>query len=428
MKLNCWKLFLALFSLLTAVTSTEALPFTYQYGDLVLGFRKTGIYQASYEAVVDVGPAINFVNLAAGTTTNITSYSASQIDPDSFSNLTNLNWSVTGDTYAASTFPNYPINTLWVTVPWVGGVPSPAAVRRGSTSQRQSATPINSILNGAEEISSLLASNQDNTATFVQEAYATADGNNYGAFMADPSYPSIGDLDGEGPANVNGNTINLENTTVAPFTTGVKSDLYELRPAGAVDPHTGLTTGAGYNVGYFELNPNGTMTFTRTSATAPAPVAGFSGTPTNGFAPLQVVFTDASTGTITNWLWNLGDGTTVTNTSNASVTHTYATAGSYTVSLTVTGPGGANTGTQTGYIVASATPTIGSAIYANGEFVINGLNGPAGVQYRILTSTNLTLPLAEWKTLVTSTFASNGSFSYTNATTNATSFFQLVSP
>src|SRR5439155_22742003 len=52
-------------------------------------------------------------------------------------------------------------------------------------------------------------------------------------------------------------------------------------------------------------------------ATAPpaAPTADFSGSPTSGFVPLQVQFTDQSlTGgaAITSWSWNFGDGGTST--------------------------------------------------------------------------------------------------------------------
>ena len=53
------------------------------------------------------------------------------------------------------------------------------------------------------------------------------------------------------------------------------------------------------------------------------PVAGFSGNPRVGAAPLAVTFTDTSSGWVTNRFWEFGDGTT-TNTSGASVTHVYA--------------------------------------------------------------------------------------------------------
>ncbi len=80
------------------------------------------------------------------------------------------------------------------------------------------------------------------------------------------------------------------------------------------------------------------------------PVAGFSGTPTNLFITQSVVFTDASTGSITNWIWNFGDGHAVTNGSNVNMTNTYVSSlpSPYTVTLAVAGAGGTSTNTQHG--------------------------------------------------------------------------------
>ena len=86
----------------------------------------------------------------------------------------------------------------------------------------------------------------------------------------------------------------------------------------------------------------------------PAPVAAFSGTPTSGCAPLQVNFTDASTGDITSWSWNFGDGGTST---AQNPSHTYSAGGTYTVSLTVTGPGGSDDETKSNYITVNTAPT-----------------------------------------------------------------------
>jgi hypothetical protein len=49
--------------------------------------------------------------------------------------------------------------------------------------------------------------------------------------------------------------------------------------------------------------------------------------------------------------------------------------------------------------------------------VINGTNGTAGLQYSVLTSTNLALPLSQWTSMTTNTFA-GGSFSVTNTVTS----------
>ena len=78
------------------------------------------------------------------------------------------------------------------------------------------------------------------------------------------------------------------------------------------------------------------------------PVADFTTSPTSGGAPLTVQFTDTSAGDITRWLWNFGDSLT---SAHRNPTHEYATAGTYTVTLTVTGPAGSDTETKAGYIV-----------------------------------------------------------------------------
>ena len=182
-------------------------------------------------------------------------------------------------------------------------------------------------------------------------------------------------------------------------------------------------------LGRFSLAANGMVTFNTVSNTAAVPTAGFSGTPTSGTAPLEVVFTDASIGSISNWLWTFGDGHSITNTSNANVTNTYAAVGSYTVSLTVTGPGGSNALTKTGYIVTSSpsAPKISNVTFSNGKLVISGTNGTASSLYRILASTNLAS--GTWTPIFTNNFLSTGGFAYTNSVlTSGAAYFRLVTP
>jgi PKD repeat protein len=74
----------------------------------------------------------------------------------------------------------------------------------------------------------------------------------------------------------------------------------------------------------------------------------------SGCAPLSVTFSDASTGGPTSWSWDFGNGNTST-LQNPSAT--YATPGTYTVSLTVSNGGGSNTLTRNAYITVFAKPT-----------------------------------------------------------------------
>jgi PKD repeat protein len=159
------------------------------------------------------------------------------------------------------------------------------------------------------------------------------------------------------------------------------------------------------------------------------PVAGFSGTPTNIFVTQTVTFTDASSGSITNWIWNFGDGTSVTNASNVSVNHAYAVVGTNTVSLVVNGAGGSSANTQANYIVVKPKPALGKPVLSGTSLILSGVNGPAGQQYRILSTTNVALPLASWTPVYTNTFNSDGSYGYTNSTlVNKAGFLLLVSP
>ncbi len=164
-------------------------------------------------------------------------------------------------------------------------------------------------------------------------------------------------------------------------------------------------------------------------ATLTAPVAGFTLSPTNAFATQGVLFTDLSSGNITNWVWNFGDGISVTNTSEVTVTHAYSTAGTYDVSLTARGPAGVNTSNWIAAVTIVSKPTLGAPVLSGGNLTLSGAGGIPDVQYRILTTTNLALPLASWTPIVTNVFAADGSYSFTTAAlTNASSFFRLVTP
>ena len=88
-----------------------------------------------------------------------------------------------------------------------------------------------------------------------------------------------------------------------------------------------------------------------------APTAAFSASPTSGAAPLAVSFTDQSTGAPTSWSWTFGDGGTST---SQNPSHTYTTAGTYTVSLTASNANGSNTLTRTGLITVGSPPPAGA--------------------------------------------------------------------
>jgi PKD repeat protein len=86
----------------------------------------------------------------------------------------------------------------------------------------------------------------------------------------------------------------------------------------------------------------------QTETVAGPPVADFSGSPTTGYVPLTVDFTDLSTGAPDSWSWTFGDGGTST---AQNPSHTYNDVGTYTVTLTATNAYGSDGETKTGYII-----------------------------------------------------------------------------
>ncbi|HJP90030.1 MAG TPA: PKD domain-containing protein [Candidatus Limnocylindrales bacterium] len=109
-----------------------------------------------------------------------------------------------------------------------------------------------------------------------------------------------------------------------------------------------------YDVALTVTNGNGSNTQTRLgyiTVSAPAPVANFTASTTTPAVSAAVSFTDTSSGSPTTWAWTFGDGGTSTSQNPA---HAYNTPGTYSVSLTVTGPGGTNSITKTNYIIVSA--------------------------------------------------------------------------
>ncbi|MBP1946964.1 putative repeat protein (TIGR01451 family), partial [Methanobacterium petrolearium] len=92
------------------------------------------------------------------------------------------------------------------------------------------------------------------------------------------------------------------------------------------------------------------------------PVANFTATPTTGDAPLEVQFTDKSTGYVGSYAWDFGDGT---NSDEKNPVHTYSTPGSYTVTLTVTNLGGSDEKVKTDYITVNGPDLVILEIKAN---------------------------------------------------------------
>jgi hypothetical protein len=257
------------------VNTASAQPFTYANNDLLLGFRKPGSGVGTFEVVVNIGKATNYVQAAGGASFAVPNFSLSQLTPPpapgSFANLNSLNWSIFGfsKTNLTQVLPGYVNNVLWLTVPRTSpGVQSPVPYRLSFTSQGAVGTQIGSVGGGGVYLSSQTASNQYNTPKFIREpatdpaslgAYIQAVGDNTGSTFQGYWYQ------------------NVEISTPASFANCLISDLYEVWPTAdalghpVTDPHTGQTSGSAYYVGYFQFCPDGTMTFVRASASTTPP-------------------------------------------------------------------------------------------------------------------------------------------------------------
>jgi PKD repeat protein len=158
------------------------------------------------------------------------------------------------------------------------------------------------------------------------------------------------------------------------------------------------------------------VTLTVTGNAPSAPVANFTVSPTNGIRPLAVTFIDTSAGSITNLLWNFGDSQTTNTAAGAVVAHTYKTNGTYTVSLVASGSGGSSTNTQLNSVtvlVPNPPHISGISSFSGNALVLQGSGGPTngGYYYWLRSSTNITLPLANWNVVATNPFDVYGNFS-----------------
>jgi len=86
------------------------------------------------------------------------------------------------------------------------------------------------------------------------------------------------------------------------------------------------------------------------SGITPAPVASFNVSSNGGKSPVNITFTSTSTGEVNTWLWNVDNDSDIES-SYYAFTHTYENPGTYDVSLTVIGPGGQDTYTESNAIL-----------------------------------------------------------------------------
>jgi hypothetical protein len=76
-------------------------------------------------------------------------------------------------------------------------------------------------------------------------------------------------------------------------------------------------------------------------------LADFTGTPTTGTVPLTVTFSDQSTGDISSYFWDFGDQSSST---EPNPIHSYTSSGTFSVTLTVSGPEGSDSKTKVNFV------------------------------------------------------------------------------
>jgi hypothetical protein len=235
--------------------SATAQTFNYNNGDLLLGLRTPG---GNSDLIVDIGAASLYANATGPITISGNYFTSSQLT-DAGLSLNNLYFSVFGDIA-----PGYPgtANTLWVTDPQLSNIIEATPwTPQTSANQGNTRAQMESIAFGATYTSFTEAASADNTISAV-------------------IVPSSLNISGEGAlsytigigpnGNFNGNfgsNNDIEQDTSATFTSGtspVRTDLFEMTPGSS-----------GTYLGYFELDPNGTLTFDPQPVPEPTTMAAF---------------------------------------------------------------------------------------------------------------------------------------------------------
>jgi len=128
-----------------------------------------------------------------------------------------------------------------------------------------------------------------------------------------------------------------DQTTATGNITGWLWDFGDGQTSNAQHPLHNYVTAGNYNVNLSVVEDGTPYSSVKVAYIQVDPLAVFSGTPTDGDAPLSVQFVDASKGFPKNWSWDFnGDGIIDSYDQNPAP-HVYSVAGRYDVSLTVRG-------------------------------------------------------------------------------------------
>ncbi len=164
-------------------------------------------------------------------------------------------------------------------------------------------------------------------------------------------------------------TVALSTATFTNTTTGATSYAWNFgdnQTSTLANPTHTYTADGTYTVVLTATNGCGSTTSTQTVVIATPPTANFTATNTSGCAPLTVQFTSTSSANAQTYNWQFPGGNPSSSTAQNPVV-IYATAGTYSVTLTVSNGAGSNTATQTNLVVVTTTPTAGFTSMVNGQ-------------------------------------------------------------
>jgi PKD repeat protein len=191
-------------------------------------------------------------------------------------------------------------------------------------------------------------------------------------------------------------TVNFTNLTI-----GATSNFWDFGDGNTSTSRDASNTYASagtYTVTLSAVGPGGTNSLTKPGVIVvtnpPPPSVDFVASPTNGFAPLNVAFSNLTSGAIT-YAWSFGDGNT---SADEQPANTYTNPGAYTVTLLAVGPGGTNTLSRSSYILVAPLPLM--ATYGvSGDDLVFGFDTIPGKVYVIEFKDSLADP--GWQTLQT---------------------------
>ncbi len=200
---------------------------------------------------------------------------------------------------------------------------------------------------------------------------------------APPPCALVADFDGSPASGCEGMTVDFTDQT----TGAVTSRSWDFGDGGSStlqNPSHAYASAGTYAVILAVAGPGCADTVTKASfvTVGSAPTAEFSASTVSGPEPLPVDLTDLSAGAPTGWLWDFGDGNTAA-TQDAS--HTYTTAGTYTVTLTATNGCGSDPEVKVGYITVLGPVGVPAGAGSGERLVVEALRNPqrGGASLRI---------------------------------------------